>query len=77
MIAAALALGAVTVEQPVPWKATADESVEVFRAMERYARGDVAERIRATDDMDRVITRIVARAYEQLSRRDGTLFQTR
>lgn len=65
MIAAALALGA-TIEQPIPWKATQAEQVAVWRAMERYARGGVTDRIEAANDMDQIITRIVVRACEEL-----------
>jgi hypothetical protein len=69
MIAAALALGAVTVEQHLPWKATKDEQVAVWRAMERYARGTVNDRIQAANDMDQIITRIVVRACEETTRK--------
>jgi hypothetical protein len=69
VIAAALALGAVTVEHPLPWKATSDESVAVWRAMERYAHGTVGDRIEAAKDMDQIITRIVMRACEETTRK--------
>lgn len=74
MIAAALALGAVTVEQTPPWKPTLSEHFEMLCAMERYATAGrlanpdsvMTERMSATDDMDRIVARIVARAYEEL-----------
>ena len=71
MFAAALAINpdALTQARALPWKATKDEQVAVFRAMERYAHGDVTERVSATDDMDRIITRIVARACEEITRK--------
>lgn len=64
MIAAAIHIQS-TVERPLPWKATQSESVAVFRAMERYANGDVGERIHATEDMDRIITQIAIRVREE------------
>lgn len=67
MIAAALALGA-TVERTVPWLPTPDDSVRFFQAMERYARGDLQERLAASDDMSRAITRFGLRVFEDAKR---------
>lgn len=64
MIAAALALGA-TVERAVPWVPTPDDSVRFFQAMERYARGDLQERLAASDDMNKAITRFGLRVFEE------------
>jgi hypothetical protein len=57
---------ATTLERPVPFRPTSDESVEVFRALERYARGNLDERLAATEDMDRIIARVAARACEEM-----------
>lgn len=61
-------MSAKTREHRLPYKPNLAESVEVFRALERYAHGDVAERLAASEDMDRIITRVAARACEEASR---------
>ena len=67
MIALALHL-AQTTERPVPFRLTADESVMVLQTMERYARGDVNQRLAASEDLHRIITRFGARVFEEARR---------
>lgn len=64
MIALALHL-AQTAEHPAPFHLTSHESVMVLQAMERYARGDTNQRLAASEDMHRIITRFGARVFEE------------
>ncbi len=57
-----------TREQRLPWKPTPSESVEVFRALERYARGGLDGRLQAANDMDQIITRVVLRACDEIGK---------
>ena len=67
MIALALHL-AQTARHPVPFHMTADESVMVLQTMERYARGDFKQRLAASEDLHRIITRFGARVFEEARR---------